>query len=248
MPEIGTPVDEGLEEENPIATELSQLNAAGDDQDIVAEIAQMDAADGGDAVPAPADPAPATAPTAPAVDPKVQEYTARIATLERQQRENDAKAEQGVATAAIARIQQELMDEEGLSPSRAKAIAEREVTSEQQLRTQVSEANSKALYAVQLASHHKMPEMVGSLLVYNTVETMTAAAEKMADEGKQAARISALESELAAMKKGQVPPQAFDSGRGAVTVPSNELSLLQQYGEGIRTPEVVAAARKAAGG
>ena len=168
-------------------------------------------------------PAPATPPTsvapaaptpAPAVDPRVAEY---IASLERQQRETQAKLDQEASVTAIARRQEALVAI-GLDPAQAQAIATEIVQAGQQAATQVNERDAKWRYAATLADKHKVP--IATLMQYATKDTMDAAVEKLAAEGAQATRIATLEAEVASLKKGQVPSQTFDSGRGDGSSPA----------------------------
>ena len=153
-------------------------------------------------------PAPVT-PIPPGVDPRVAEY---ITGLERQNRETQAKLTQEALVTAIARRQEALVAA-GLEPAQAQALATEIVQATSQAQTQVDEMRAKVLYAGQLADQHKVS--VASLMQYDSPEAMRGAVDKLVAEGSQAAENTRLKAENETLKKGRVPVQPFDSGRGA---------------------------------
>ena len=56
-----------------------------------------------------------------------------------------------------------------------------------------------------------------------------------------------MREELDTLKRGQVPPQQFDTNQPAASASGSEDELLDQYNSGVRTPQTEAAARRAAG-
>ena len=78
------------------------------------------------------------------------------------------------------------------------------------------------------------------LLSYNSPQEMETRAREIS-------RISQLEAKLAKYEKAQVPPQNFDSGTSQVSAASNEEQWMDRYNAGDRSPEALAAARRAAG-
>ena len=78
------------------------------------------------------------------------------------------------------------------------------------------------------------------LLPYNSPQEMESRAREMS-------RISQLEAKLAKYEKASVPPQNFDTGTSQVTAVSNEEAWLDRYNAGDRSPEALAAAKRAAG-
>lgn len=78
------------------------------------------------------------------------------------------------------------------------------------------------------------------LLPYNSPQEMELRAKEMS-------RISQLEAKLAQYEKASVPPQNFDTGTSQVTAVSNEEAWLDRYNAGDRSPEALAAAKRAAG-
>ena len=154
--------------------------------------------------------APAT-PAAPApIDPQVQEYIAR---LEKSNREAEAKAEQETITAAAVVRQQEL-ESYGLAPEQAQAIAQRESQLVRQAAIGVKDANAKWAYAVQISEQYKVP--VASLMLHTSPAAIENAAKGATAESRHAAEIAALQAQVDALKKAQVPAQTFDNGRGDV--------------------------------
>jgi hypothetical protein len=78
------------------------------------------------------------------------------------------------------------------------------------------------------------------LLPYNSPQEMELRAKEMS-------RIGQLEAKLAQYEKASVPPQNFDTGTSQVTAVSNEEAWLDRYNAGDRSPEALAAAKRAAG-
>lgn len=252
---------------NPILTEIAALDAAGESADIVREIAAMDAADAGTAPPVtpvtPATPVaavPATetpvatpavpSPVVPAIDPQVRQYIARLEAQQAQAREAE---DQRVLESYTAVQAQAIEQQYGLTPEQARALASqqaqgmwRQFQTERAAQSGVVEAHAKALVAAQMADQFKVP--AAALLRYGSPQAMRAAAEALTAQGKRDGEIAALKAEVAALKKNGIPPQTFDNGRPALAAPNNQDALLDQYNMGIRTPETIAAGRRAAGG
>ena len=181
-------------------------------------------------------------------DPNIQ---AQIEELNRMKQVNAQKEwEQQVyrqAQAIERRAQQQ-----GSDPQSAREIAKQHVTSQKQLRDQqdqslslVRNVEGRKEAALHFLEKHKladkrMLEDFRALSNFNTPQDMEREAMRIAQLRQQAA-------EIARLKQGQVPPQAFDNSQGAAEPTSNQNRLLQEYIAGERTEAHQAAARKAAG-
>ena len=83
-------------------------------------------------------------------------------------------------------------------------------------------------------------EDLTTLRTYNDPQSMEGAAKRLsADREKDA--------ELTKLRQAQVPAQQFDNSQGEPSVASNESSWLDRYNSGDRSPNSVAAARRAVG-
>ena len=182
-------------------------------------------------------------------DPNIQ---AQIEELNRMKQVNAQKEwEQQVyrqAQAIERRAQQQ-----GSDPQSAREIAKQHVTSQKQLRDQqdqslslVRNVEGRKEAALHFLEKHKladkrMLEDFRALSNFNTPQDMEREAMRIAQLRQQAA-------EIARLKQGQVPPQAFDNSQGAAEPTSNQNRLLQEYIAGERTEAHQAAARRAANG
>ena len=254
------PNESPQEEPNPILAEIASLDAGGDDADIVREIAALNAR--GDEDTLETTPSVATAPEAPeapeapakppppaGIDPRVQQYIAR---LEEQQRLAQEAQDARALADFVAEYQGNLEASYGLSPEHAAQLARqhgdllrRQYEQVQQGQRQIQETEAKAKVAAQIAQKHGVP--LTSLWEYPTPQAMERAAAELAGASKRDAEVSALRIEVERLKKASVPPQTFDSNRGTPMASNDERSLLDQYNRGVRTPQTQAAAKKAAG-
>ena len=182
-------------------------------------------------------------------DPNIQ---AQIEELNRMKQVNAQKEwEQQVyrqAQAIERRAQQQ-----GSDPQSAREIAKQHVTSQKQLRDQqdqslslVRNVEGRKEAALHFLEKHKladkrMLEDFRALSNFNTPQDMEREAMRIAQLRQQAA-------EIARLKQGQVPPQAFDNSQGASEPTSNQNRLLQEYIAGERSEAHQAAARRAANG
>ena len=181
-------------------------------------------------------------------DPNIQ---AQIEELNRMKQVNAQKEwEQQVyrqAQAIERRAQQQ-----GSDPQSAREIAKQHVTSQKQLRDQqdqslslVRNVEGRKEAALHFLEKHKladkrMLEDFRALSNFNTPQDMEREAMRIAQLRQQA-------EEIARLKQGQVPPQAFDNSQGAAEPTSNQDRLLQEYIAGERSEAHQAAARRAAG-
>ena len=142
--------------------------------------------------------------------------------------------------------------QQGSDPQSAREIAKQHVAAQKQLRDQQNESlnlvrnvEGRREAALHFLEKHKlankqMLDDFRALSNFNSPQDMEHEAMRIAQLRQQAA-------EIARLKQGQVPPQAFDNSQGAAEPTSNQNRLLQEYIAGERTEAHQAAARKAAG-
>ena len=143
--------------------------------------------------------------------------------------------------------------QQGADPQSAREIAKQHVTAQKQLRDQqdqslnlVRNVEGRKEAALHFLEKHKladkrMLEDFRALSNFNSPQDMEHEAMRIAQLRQQAA-------EIARLKQGQVPPQAFDNSQGASEPTSNQNRLLQEYIAGERSEAHQAAARRAANG
>ena len=142
--------------------------------------------------------------------------------------------------------------QQGSDPQSAREIAKQHVASQKQLRDQqdqslnlVRNVEGRREAALHFLEKHKLADKrmlddFRALSNFNSPQDMEHEAMRIAQLRQQAA-------EIARLKQGQVPPQAFDNSQGAAEPTSNQDRLLQEYIAGERTEAHQAAARRAAG-
>ena len=142
--------------------------------------------------------------------------------------------------------------QQGSDPLSAREIAKQHVASQKQLRDQqdqslnlVRNVEGRREAALHFLEKHKLADKrmlddFRALSNFNTPQDMEREAMRIAQLRQQA-------EEIARLKQGQVPPQAFDNSQGAAEPTSNQDRLLQEYIAGERTEAHQAAARRAAG-
>ena len=142
--------------------------------------------------------------------------------------------------------------QQGSDPQSAREIAKQHVAAQKQLRDQQNESlnlvrnvEGRREAALHFLEKHKlankqMLDDFRALSNFNSPQDMEHEAMRIAQLRQQAA-------EIARLKQGQVPPQAFDNSQGASEPTSNQNRLLQEYIAGERSEAHQAAARRAAG-
>ena len=142
--------------------------------------------------------------------------------------------------------------QQGSDPQSAREIAKQHVASQKQLRDQqdqslnlVRNVEGRREAALHFLEKHKLADKrmlddFRALSNFNTPQDMEREAMRIAQLRQQA-------EEIARLKQGQVPPQAFDNSQGAAQPTSNQDRLLQEYIAGERSEAHQAAARRAAG-
>ena len=83
-------------------------------------------------------------------------------------------------------------------------------------------------------------EDLTTLRTYNDPQSMEEAAKKLSGDRER-------DAELTKLRQAQVPAQQFDNSQGEPSVAQNDASWLDRYNSGDRSPNSVAAARRATG-
>ena len=151
-----------------------------------------------------------------------------------------------------AQVIEQRLQEQGRDPQSAREMAKQHVKSQKKLRDQqdqslnlVRNVEGRKEAALHFLEKHKLADKkmlddFRALSNFNTPQDMEREAMRIAQLRQQAA-------EIARLKQGQVPPQAFDNSQGAAQPTSNQDRLLQEYIAGERSEAHQAAARRAAG-
>lgn len=185
-----------------------------------------------------ATPSPTPPPSPPAPDTglrqaldilrqRLSQERAQLSQREAVAREREAWA---VAQNAQSALAKELEEQEGLTPERAAALAQRQIgmiwqayQSQQQAQTATDELHAKVQVAEIMSGQYAIP--VSELLRYDSPEAMQAAGERMKAQNAQATRIAQLEAQVAKLTKGAVPAQPFSQGivggDGSTATPDN---------------------------
>ena len=151
-----------------------------------------------------------------------------------------------------AQVIEQRLQEQGRDPQSAREMAKQHVNSQKKLRDQqdqslnlVRNVEGRKEAALHFLEKHKLADKkmlddFRALSNFNTPQDMEREAMRIAQLRQQA-------EEIARLKQGQVPPQAFDNSQGAAEPTSNQDRLLQEYIAGERSEAHQAAARRAAG-
>ena len=140
------------------------------------------------------------------------------------------------------------LENQGFLPEHAEQAASYYMQSQQQQLNLVQKADEYAqhvqgqmLVAELFVKKYNLGiEDLTTLRTYNDPQSMEGAAKRLsADREKDA--------ELTKLRQAQVPAQQFDNSQGEPSVASNESSWLDRYNSGDRSPNSVAAARRATG-
>ncbi len=267
-PTTGTP-----EPENPIVTELATMDAAGDDKEILAEISKLNAQEEAGiepatpvaGIPAEATPeaaAPAALPVAeavapveqtpvvPAISPEIQQY---ITKLEQQnqlaQQQSEAKVLEDVTAQYAQRLAQEAAAELGVDPSQVLPFVQK--VAKQQGQILYQQYQTERMRQGQINAAFDIGKEMGvdprMLMNLASPEAMREAAKQATAQNRTNTELAALRAQVAALTKKAVPPQRMDNGQGAPVGNVNESALLDAYNRGDRSPQALAAARRAAG-
>ena len=240
-------------EANPIIGEIDRLN-----QEERGEVDQPDDTDGAPAEEAQASQpvaeqgvegsseAPPSEPTAePSPQPgftpqQLQQMQFQAQQYEEQQRQASLQSQ--------AQQYQGQLESQGYSPEQAEFAAREYMQSQQRqvdLMKQAEEYN-KYVQGQMIAAEHFVKqyklnvEDLSRLRTYNDPESMENAAKELSSNRER-------DAELTKLRQAQVPAQQFDNSQGEPSVASNENGWLDRYNSGDRSPNSVAAARRAVG-
>ena len=184
-------------------------------------------------------------PTMPQDDGKTTED--RLRELETKNAEYEQQQQQSQLQAQASQYAQQL-ERQGYLPDQANQIAtnwmaqqSRETQLAQQQQDQIRYIQGQAAAAEHFATKYDLKlSDLAELKKYDSPPAMEEAAKRIKDIRTKDARIAELESKL-------VPPQEFDSSQSTPGASNNEDSWLDKYNSGDRSPNALAAARRAAG-
>jgi len=229
-------------EVNPILTEITQLN-------------EQEGPEGTQAPEAPEVPeAPQQeAPTEPIAETPVQPQAQPQYTPEQvqQMQQQAAQYQEMEAKAALQNQTQSYrreLENQGFLPEHAEQAASYYMQSQQQQLNLVQKADE---YAQHVQGQMLVAELfvkkynlgiddLTTLRTYNDPQSMEEAAKKLSGDRER-------DTELTKLRQAQVPAQQFDNSQGEPSVAQNDASWLDRYNSGDRSPNSVAAARRATG-
>ena len=229
-------------EVNPILTEITQLN-------------EQEGPEGTQAPEAPEVPeAPQQeAPTEPIAETPVQPQAQPQYTPEQvqQMQQQAAQYQEMEAKAALQNQTQSYrreLENQGFLPEHAEQAASYYMQSQQQQLNLVQKADEYAqhvqgqmLVAELFVKKYSLGiEDLTTLRTYNDPQSMEEAAKKLSGDRER-------DTELTRLRQAQVPAQQFDNSQGEPSVAQNDASWLDRYNSGDRSPNSVAAARRATG-
>ena len=195
-------------------------------------------------VPAPTETVPEVTPTSPQVPQYTPEQIQHLQqnAAQYQQMQQQATLQQQTNT------YKSQLQQAGYLPEQAEHAANYYMQTQQQLSGIAQSANE---YGRHLQGHTLEAESLAqkyglgigdlvTLRAYDDRVAMETAAQKISTDRKR-------DEELAEFKRARVPAQTVDNSQGNPTVAANEGSWLDRYNAGDRSPNSVAAARRAAG-
>ena len=226
-------------EVNPILTEITQLN-------------EQEGPEGTQAPEVPEAPQQ-EAPTEPIAETPVQPQAQPQYTPEQvqQMQQQAAQYQEMEAKAALQNQTQSYktqLETQGFLPEHAEQAASYYMQSQQQQLNLVQKADE---YAQHVQGQMLVAELfvkkynlgiddLSTLRTYNDPQSMEEAAKKLSGDRER-------DAELTKLRQAQVPAQQFDNSQGEPSVASNDASWLDRYNSGDRSPNSVAAARRATG-
>ena len=226
-------------EVNPILTEITQLN-------------EQEGPEGTQAPEVPEAPQQ-EAPTEPIAETPVQPQAQPQYTPEQvqQMQQQAAQYQEMEAKAALQNQTQSYktqLENQGFLPEHAEQAASYYMQSQQQQLNLVQKADE---YAQHVQGQMLVAELfvkkynlgiddLSTLRTYNDPQSMEEAAKKLSGDRER-------DAELTKLRQAQVPAQQFDNSQGEPSVAQNDASWLDRYNSGDRSPNSVAAARRATG-
>jgi len=247
-------------EPNPILGEITRLNqdegtvdTTPDDGDS-SEQAQPEQATPDQPVaegtPAEGTPAEGAAPDGEAQQqqPQQPQYTPQqLQQLQFQAQQYQAQQAQDALANEAGQYRQQL-ENQGYLPEQAQQAAYEYMQSQQRQMDLMRQAEEygqhlqgQMMAAEALVRKHNLGiEDLPKLRAFNDPRSMEAAAQKISADRER-------DAELARLRQAQVPAQQFDNSQGEPSVAQNDASWLDRYNSGDRSPNSVAAARRATG-
>jgi len=187
-----------------------------------------------------------TPPVAEAPAPVVQ-TNAELQALRQQAAEYEDVRMRAAFQQEANKVQGQL-ESQGLLPEHAKQAAQQHMQSRQAQAGLVKRSNefSQELMAKQVATEQIAQKYKLGLRDLSVLRQADSP-EMMEGLAKNISERRALEEEVSRLRQGQVPAQQYDNSQGSPDVAANDTNLLDRYNAGDRSPNAVAAARKAMG-
>ncbi len=188
-----------------------------------------------------------TPPVTPVLQEDTQTTETRLRELETKNAQYEQQQQQSqLQTQAVQYAQQ--LEKNGYLPDQANQIAtqwmaqqSREAQLYEQQQQQLKYVQGQAAAAEHFATKYDLKlSDLAELKKYDSPPAMEEAARRIKDIRAKDARIAELEAKL-------VPPQEFDSSQSTPGASNSEDSWLDKYNSGDRSPNALAAARRAAG-
>ena len=230
-------------EVNPILTEIAQLNEQEGPEGTQAPEAP-------EAPEAPREVSP-TEPVAETTDPSAQPQQPYSPQQVQQMQQQAAQYQEMEARAALQNQTQSYktqLENQGFMPEHAEQAANYYMQSQTQQLNLVQKADEYAQHIqgqmlvaeVFVKKYNLGIDDLSALRRYNDPQSMEEAAKKMSNDRER-------DTELTKFRQAQVPAQQFDNSQGEPSVAQNDASWLDRYNSGDRSPNSVAAARRATG-
>ena len=230
-------------EVNPILTEITQLNEQEGPEGTQAPEAP-------EAPEAPREVSP-TEPVAETTDPSAQPQQPYSPQQVQQMQQQAAQYQEMEARAALQNQTQSYktqLENQGFMPEHAEQAANYYMQSQTQQLNLVQKADEYAQHIqgqmlvaeVFVKKYNLGIDDLSALRRYNDPQSMEEAAKKMSNDRER-------DTELTKFRQAQVPAQQFDNSQGEPSVAQNDAIWLDRYNSGDRSPNSVAAARRATG-
>ena len=192
-----------------------------------------------------------TEPVAETTDPSAQPQQPYSPQQVQQMQQQAAQYQEMEARAALQNQTQSYktqLENQGFMPEHAEQAANYYMQSQTQQLNLVQKADEYAQHIqgqmlvaeVFVKKYNLGIDDLSALRRYNDPQSMEEAAKKMSNDRER-------DTELAKFRQAQVPAQQFDNSQGEPSVAQNDASWLDRYNSGDRSPNSVAAARRATG-
>ena len=237
-------------EANPILGEITKLNQeeAGDQETDIEEPVAEQSVPEQSVTEVETPPAPETPPTPPTPPEASPQYSPdQVKQMEFQARQYEEERAKAAIESQTNNYKRQLEDQ-GFLPEHAEQAAGYYMQTQEYQAKIVKQADEYAQHirGQMAASEHFVKKYslqvddLAALRKYNDPQSMEDAAKKISADRER-------DTELAKFRQAQVPAQQFDNSQGEPSVASNESGWLDRYNSGDRSPNSVAAARRAVG-